>query len=507
MNKRHVILMALLPALLFGCYGNVNTTKFEIQLAQSQEEGPIIAEASPSTYANATAANQDCTPCELVKLSPKVPKEIVLGQEYQSQIDVIALENVANVEVISLIPEGSTYVRSVPPAVRKGNKLVWNFDSMDKEQIEKIHVWFKGQREGQLVECFAVSALPRYCFTTLVGKASLEITKQGPSTAQLNEDIAYKIVVRNTGSAVAENVVVTDRLPDGLEHSSGKRSLVYEIGDLEPGASKTIDVSARATRRGEFTNVASAKSSNAGEVTDQVITKILQRQLQLDVDCPQGSYLGKRARSSIIVTNPGDSPLTNVVIVAECDEQLKTVSNSGNPQVGNGKMTWRIPTLAPGQKISHNITSISKFPGRHCCKVTVTCAEGLKKTAECCTEWKGFPAILLEVIDTEDPLLVGEETTYEISVTNQGTANDLQIRIVAQFPKEISPVSTSGATRGTINGKKVEFSAYPVLKPKQEIIFKIRAKAVSTGDSRLKIDMFSSFIKKPVREEESTHVY
>ena len=44
------------------------------------------------------------------------------------------------------------------------------------------------------------------------------------------------------------------------------------------------------------------------------------------------------------------------------------------------------------------------------------CAEA---AASCETKVEGIPAILLEVIDLEDPIEVGAQTTYEIKVTNQ----------------------------------------------------------------------------------------
>ena len=94
--------------------------------------------------------------------------------------------------------------------------------------------------------------------------------------------------------------------------------------------------------------------------------------------------------------------------------------------------------------------------GTYCNQVSAaSAAYGLSDSDEACTEWKGYPALLIEVIDTEDPLLVGEETTYVIQITNQGTAADTNVALEVQLPAGLSLVSAAGDTQGTIAGNNV----------------------------------------------------
>jgi len=88
---------------------------------------------------------------------------------------------------------------------------------------------------------------------------------------------------------------------------------------------------------------------------------------------------------------------------------------------------------------------------------------------------------------------------------------------VAIFPGEIAPVRAEGpipvgegaarGAQGSIQGNRVVFQAYPVLQPKKKVKFTILSKGVTIGDSRLKVELTSELLKKPVTEEESTHVY
>ena len=61
-------------------------------------------------------------------------------------------------------------------------------------------------------------------------------------------------------------------------------------------------------------------------------------------------------------------------------------------------------------------------------------------------------------------------------------------------------------TKCVIDDKRIKSSAYRYSLPTEKVKWTIQAKAVQTGDSRLKVYMYSE-IFKPIAEEESTHIY
>jgi uncharacterized repeat protein (TIGR01451 family) len=73
----------------------------------------------------------------------------------------------------------------------------------------------------------------------------------------------------------------------------------------------------------------------------------------------------------------------------------------------------------------------------------------------CDTVVTGISALLLENADDPDPVGVGESTVYTVKVTNQGTADDTNVRLVVEFPAELDPVTASDA--GEVAGKTVTF--------------------------------------------------
>jgi uncharacterized repeat protein (TIGR01451 family) len=176
-------------------------------------------------------------------------------------------------------------------------------------------------------------------------------------------------------------------------------------------------------------------------------------------------------------------------------------------QIDGNTATWTT-SLGGGESKSFELTVLGLQGGTYCNQVSASSAEyGLSGSDEACTEWRGYPALLIEVIDTEDPLLEGEQTTYVIQITNQGTAQDTNVTLDVALPEELKVVSASGDTQGTISGQKISFAAYPVLKAKQIIEFRVVAEAVAEGDARFKAQMDSDLLRSPVPEEEATQVY
>jgi len=120
----------------------------------------------------------------------------------------------------------------------------------------------------------------------------------------------------------------------------------------------------------------------------------------------------------------------------------------------------------------------------------------------------GIPALLVEVIDTEDPVKVGESTTYVIEVTNQGTAPDTSILLTYQLPAELGYVNAGGPVPFKHEDGKVSFEAVPILKPGEKAKYTVVCKGLREGDVRPRAILRSDSLgNKPITEEESTQVY
>jgi uncharacterized repeat protein (TIGR01451 family) len=377
---------------------------------------------------------------------------------------------------------------------------------MDPGDTRNIKVWLKAEQEGRLSSCATVSADPRLCAGTMVGKPALAIKKSGPATALLGSEVPYTIVVSNTGTAVARDVVVTDPVPKGFSHSGGQSELSFPIGDLAPQQSKSIPVSFRADQRGEICNTAVASSSNAGKVSDEVCTTIVQPGLKIVKTTQHAELLINRAATyDIVVSNTGDVPLTGVVVTDTAAAGTSIVAAEGGVASGNAAK-WELGELKVGEQKKLSVKVLSTTPGRFCNTAVVASAQGLKDSSEACSTWIGVTGVLVEVVDDPDPIQVNESTTYTIRVTNQGSTRDIRnLRIVATFPEETSPVNASGS--GVVEGNQVSFPAVATLTPRQSVTYTISARGVKSGDSRMKVDVTTEDRQNAIQEVESTTVY
>ena len=97
--------------------------------------------------------------------------------------------------------------------------------------------------------------------------------------------------------------------------------------------------------------------------------------------------------------------------------------------------------------------------------------------------------------------------TYEIIVTNQGSADGTNIAVTCTLSPEQGYVSATGLTQATVDGQVVRFAPLPSLDPKAKATYRVVAKAVKAGDVRFTVSMISDQQTIEVKETESTHQY
>jgi uncharacterized repeat protein (TIGR01451 family) len=114
---------------------------------------------------------------------------------------------------------------------------------------------------------------------------------------------------------------------------------------------------------------------------------------------------------------------------------------------------------------------------------------------------------VLEVIDVEDPVQVGSNTTYVITVTNQGTSPGTNIKVSCPLEENQQYVSATGATEGTAANRTITFAPIASLASKQKATFRVVAKNVRPGDVRFQVSMTSDQLTRNVEETEATFVY
>ncbi|MGZ3633217.1 MAG: DUF7507 domain-containing protein [Parachlamydiaceae bacterium] len=433
------------------------------------------------------------------------PQMCMLGDQYPLKFDIKACDSVCDVVVKAHLPEGVTFVRSQPEARVEGRDVIWTIGSMSKGECIPAQLWVTCNVEGEQCTCFCATATPvRFC-SLMCAHPVLTCEKCGPEEVCPGDPVNYTISVTNRGSCAAEDVRITDNVPPGLEHSSCLRTLTFKLGTLEPCQTKKVNVCFTAVKRGKVCNTAVVTACNADSVSCQWCTNVCKQCVEITKVGTKEQRIGKNADYQITVTNPGDKPLTEVIVTDVAPSSTSIVSANGATINGN-QAVWRLKELKPDEKVNFGITLTTCTPGCFTNRVHVTNCQGCNAGAEFTTRWKGRPALNVTTTCTENPICIQETTSYCITLTNQGSEQDNNVVVTVHFPEEITPIAASGDANGTVSGKTVTFAPYNNLGPRQVLRYRVDARAEKSGDGRIQVEVTSDSMKTPLIEQESTIV-
>ena len=446
----------------------------------------------------------------VIKLDKTAPNTVVLNKNFSYTITLtnISKNPVSNVKVIETLAQDFTLTSTSPQAQTIENgKLQWTLSSLPPNGTATLIVTGLAAKVGNIENCATVTYDMGACLAIAVTNPAIKLTKTAPTLALLCDTIPMTLTVTNTGVGPAHNVIITDTLPKGLTTLDGQTSIKYTLPMLEQGESKTFNIITKAAQTGMYTNTAMATAN--GDLSSQAstTTTVQQPLLSITKTGPSKRFAGRPVPYLITVANTGDVVAKQIVItdIVPAGSRFRKASDKGILQ-GN-HVTWNIGDLEPGAKKTVKLTLIGTTLGKivNTANVTANCAKSA--TAKAPTLIGGIPAILLELVDEEDPIEIGSNVTYMIRVTNQGSLAGTNIKIDVELEDTMQYISTTGATKATVNGNKVSLAAVPSLAPKKQAVWKIVIKAARSGDVRFGVNLTSDQIGRPVRETESTNFY
>ena len=210
---------------------------------------------------------------------------------------------------------------------------------------------------------------------------------------------------------------------------------------------------------------------------------------------------------TLTVTNTGDGVARSAKLVDMLPSGTTFISASEGGRHSGGNVTWLLGDMAPKAKRTFEVSVKPNAIGTYVNNATASafCASDVSAKWE--TEVDGIPAILLEVVDLEDPNQVGSTVTYRIQVTNQGSATGRDIVIKAMVPAQMEFISGTGPSSASSTGADVSFAPFANLAPGETATYTIKVRAKSAADVRFKVSMTSAQSSVPVEETESTYIY
>jgi uncharacterized repeat protein (TIGR01451 family) len=323
---------------------------------------------------------------------------------------------------------------------------------------------------------------------------AVALTKTGPASAGVGQDIPYTIAVANTGRVETRSMTVRDAVPDGLDFVSSQppaiqegRQLTWTLGVLPPGQTHTITAVFRSLRPGPVTNRATVVTEEGLQSQNTATTQITAPQLTVAIAGPAGGVVGVPLTYQITVSNPGSGAAANVVLSAAFDKALEHETKASPVEV-------RLGTLGPNEFRRVPLTLTPRQEGQARIKVLATADAGLRAEAE--------QTVLVQkaqlTLTKTGPRLrfVNRPADFEIKVGNPGAVPLANVVVRDQLPAELSFVSASD--NGQLVGTEVEWRL-AALQPKEEKVLKLSTLckqiarqavnvAVATTDSGLRLE-------------------
>lgn len=439
-----------------------------------------------------------------------VPVEVDKGKPFTYQYHVTNLQNcnLQGVELLASDFQNLNVVKSDPAAETAPDGYRWRIGDLDACQTKVINVQATSSNVGSASACLSAVYSNRLCAMTRVVEPGLKLALTATPEHLLCDAADMVLTVSNPGSGFARNVKVMNELPEGLVTTDGKRKLEADAGDLAPGQSKQLPFKVKASKIGDYMNQAVARA-DGGLTAQSNSTGTIFRLPTLRIACsaPEERYLGRTADFCFDVKNTGNAVSSETVLMASIPAGAEVTEVGARGAKQDTGITWQLGALKPNEtqqlcfKARATTATVMRTNGR----VAGRCADPVED--QCETRVVGIPAILLEVVDVEDPVEVGSITTYVITVTNQGTAPDTNVRVGVMIPDEAEHVSSGGATASRVEGQKVTFAPAPRLDPKQRAEWKVNVKAKMPGSIRLAVEMTSDQFTSPIRETEATNLY
>ncbi|MCA9395124.1 MAG: hypothetical protein KC900_13060 [Candidatus Omnitrophica bacterium] len=491
-----------------GSYGDDEKGGDEKQMnmgtvtASSMEEGYLKTALPYPTGNKATST---------VVLEKHFPQKAVVGQKFTYMIKVINLTAVPLEEVVvsEQIPENFTISMSEPAVEsRLGGKTTWKVGTLAPNGSSVIKVTGTAADRSSAPCCAKVDyKVPALCHTTILEQPAVELSLDAPAATMVCDTVKLDYTVKNTGDSVLRDLKVSSELPEGATSLADMSTIEFDVKELGPGESETISKEVQIDAPGQYRFVGSVKGEYVSDLSNVKYTKVSQPTVDVDIRVARDQqYLGRDLTYTIDVKNTSSVDAESTMVVAEIPRNAKFKSASDDGRHVEDIVGWEVGNLKAYEtkKLTLVLTAADKGEAKTKVGVQATCCDPVTDTAS--SKLVGIPALLLEVVDVVDPIEVGEIQTYDIKVTNQGTADANNVVIKAMFDG-MEYVAAEGETSGRSGFNTVDFDPVTHIGPKEVVKWKVNLKGKREGDLRFKVILNSDELTAPVEEAESTFVY
>lgn len=270
----------------------------------------------------------------------------------------------------------------------------------------------------------------------------IEVEQNLPQRVEPGEAVPIEIVVRNNGTAAAQNVTVVASLPSARalldaapqpERVSG--ALQWALGVVEPGGRCVVRVrlASQADGAAEAELRSAVKVTYQSSVQSDAVCVVRRPELALQVTGPDSALVGEAARIVIAVRNTGTAAVPDVM--------LQTVLPAGLSHPGGNDLESEVGTLKPGETRQITLAVTPTQAGEFRPRIAAVSRGATLIEHEGKLRVQEFKIVLA----TNGPRLLYQDWvgSFELVLRNDGRAAVGRLAIVAGLPRGLAVVRAS----------------------------------------------------------------
>jgi len=444
-------------------------------------------------------------------LEQAMPREVRQGQPFDYRLRVANAADcpVAEVAVVQRLPAGVRLLASHPQAEVEEGVATWRLGTLAVGESRLIQARAVTDDLGALTFCCDTLYRAPLCMTVASVRPELLLGLDVPAEGTPCDALPVKLSVRNTGTGACHDVRLQYQLPEGMAGPDDRRVYAFQVGTLPPGEARATQILVRPLRTGTFGHRALAVAADGLRSDASAETQVVAPALTVTMGGTDQQFAGRDVLYTFTVRNDGDAVARNVRVedVLPAGVRVVRVRPEAVYAAGADRVTWRLEALPAGASVDFGLTVRSETAGSLANQVTARADCAQDAGASHTSRVNGVPAILLEVVDQDDPIEVGGRDTYVITATNQGTASCTNLVVQCVLEDYVRYAVSDGPSVATVKGQEVSFAPLPVLEPKAVAAWKVTCDALKAGDARFRVRLTADQLTRPVEETESTRLY
>jgi uncharacterized repeat protein (TIGR01451 family) len=392
--------------------------------------------------------------------------------------------------------------------------LTFTFGTLGVGQVHTLQTTFKSKRPGPVKSIALMRTHEGFTdqkeVNTLITQPQLKVDILAPKTGVIGMPLNYTIRLSNPGTGDLDDVLVQADFDVGLEHSSVNNP----TGDPKLNRLQITGRSLKANSQSdEFLTLTPTKAGNLAlrvrvsggglDAQAAAFVNVTKPNVSLRVVGPNKAFAGRPVDWRIFVRNDGDVEQTGVIVRDRLPAELGFKEASRGGTFSNGDVVWNLGTLKPREEVVLDLKTDALRIGA-AEKITMLTGDGglsVQQTSR--IQIEGAAALRMELTDLSDPVEVGKNAVYRMTLTNTGSAPANKIDVKATAPELLKIVNVTAPAKETILGQIVTFGQFD-LPAGAKATFTFEYQALKTGKAIFRVEYKSELNVTPIFEEEPT---